>query len=92
LKQNENIEQDAATNTLYWHVANLHERESAVLSFASSALVFDDMFPLEIKFHEQYSVIGLELKDQPKDGQSGEDMSSKLTTTMKSEGYKITNE
>ena len=52
LKQNVNIENDSANNVLLWHVANLHENESAVLSFASQKLVFDDMFPLEVKFTE----------------------------------------
>lgn len=50
LKQDVNVEKDAANNMLYWHVANIHEEESAVLSFASQGLSFEEMFPLEIKF------------------------------------------
>lgn len=60
LKQDVNVEKDSANNMLYWHVANLHEHESAVLSFtAGPSLSFEDMFPLEVKFQEQYSVIDL---------------------------------
>jgi hypothetical protein len=59
LKTNVNIETDTVNNTLLWHVPNIHEQESAVLSFASKALVFDEMFPLNVKFMEQYSLIDL---------------------------------
>ena len=61
LKQGLNIEQDSTTNTLLWHISNLHEQDSAVLSFASKSLVFDDMFPLEVRFNEQYSLIDLNI-------------------------------
>lgn len=50
LKQDVNTEQDAANSMLFWHVSNLHDCESAVLSFASQSLSFDDLFPLEVKF------------------------------------------
>lgn len=51
VKQDVNVEKDAGNNMLYWHVANLHDSESAVLSFtAGSNLSFEDMFPLEVKF------------------------------------------
>jgi hypothetical protein len=46
---------------LLWHVADIHDEESAVLSFSSKNLVFDDMFPLDIKFHEDYSLIDLQM-------------------------------
>ena len=92
LKQDVNIEQRAASNTLLWHVPNLHENESAVLSFASKALVFDDMFPLDVKFSEQYSLIDLQLQGAPTDGQTGEEMSKKITNQLTTESYSITNE
>lgn len=89
LKQNVNIENDSANNVLLWHVANLHENESAVLSFASSKLVFDDMFPLDVKFTEQYSLIDIGLQSNVVDANSGEDMSNKFTCQMQSDGYKV---
>jgi hypothetical protein len=46
---------------LLWHVANIHDEESAVLSFSSKNLVFEDMFPLDIKFQEDYSLIDLQM-------------------------------
>lgn len=92
LKQNVNIETDAVNNTLVWHVPNIHEDESAVLSFASKALVFDDMFPLDVKFNEQYSLIDLQLQNAPTDSATGEEMSLKLGTTLASDGYKITSD
>lgn len=44
---------------LIWHVDNLQENESAVLSLQN--IGYEDMFPLDIKFTEDYSVIGLEV-------------------------------
>lgn len=75
LKQNVNIETDAVNNILLWHVPNLHENESAVLSFASKALDFEGMFPLNISFSEQYSLIDLQTESTPIDSNSGEEMS-----------------
>jgi hypothetical protein len=66
---------------LLWHVSNLHENESAVLKFASKALAFDDMFPLDIKFREQYSVVDLDIKGAPTDG-GEEPLSFKVTKTL----------
>lgn len=59
LKQDVNVEKDVANCMLYWHVANIHEDESAVLSFQCQGLSFEEMFPLEIKFQEPYSLIDL---------------------------------
>ena len=92
LKTNLNIETDSVNNTLIWHVPNIHEEESAVLSFASKALVFDDMFPLDVKFNEQYSLIDLQLQSAPKDSTTGDEMSLKLGTSMLSDGYKISSD
>ena len=75
LKQNVNIVTDAVNNLLLWHVPNLHENESAVLSFASKALDFEGMFPLNISFSEQYSLIDLQTESTPIDSNSGEEMS-----------------
>ena len=92
LKQDVNIEQRAASNTLLWHVPNLHETSSAVLNFASKALVFDDMFPLEVNFNESYSLVDLELSNAPTDGSSGEEMSRKVTHQLSTDSYNITND
>jgi hypothetical protein len=91
LKQNVNIETDAVNNMLLWHVPNLHESESAVLSFASKALDFDGMFPLNITFGEQYSLIDLQA-EAPTDQSSGEEMSMKTSVLLQSDAYKITND
>jgi hypothetical protein len=41
-------------------VANLiEEGGNAVLQFASQALVFDEMFPIDISFDETYSLIDM---------------------------------
>ena len=92
IKTNVNIETDTVNNVLLWHVANIHEADSAVLSFASKSLVFDDMFPLNVKFNEQYSLIDLQLQNAPLDATSGEEMSIKQTISMQTEGYKITSD
>lgn len=85
VKQDVNVEKDAANNMLYWHVANLHDCESAVLSFtAGSNLSFEDMFPLEVKFQEQYSVIDLQMPadTQPMDALTSEPLSHKVSTVL----------
>lgn len=94
LKQGVNTEQDAASNVMYWHVANLHESESAVLSFASKSLSFDDMFPLEIKFQESYSVIDLQMNADvaPTDALTGDELSHKVATVLQADGYRVTPE
>lgn len=92
LKPGLNIEQDSTTNTMLWHVPNLHEQESAVLSFASKAIVFDEMFPLEVRFNEQYSLIDLNIQGVPRDALTGEEMTKKISNVMCNESYKITNE
>ena len=92
LKQNVNIETDTVNNVLLWHVPNLHENDSAVLSFASKALDFDGMFPLNITFSEQYSLIDLLSEGPAIDANSGEEMSQKTSVQLQSEGYKITSD
>lgn len=94
LKQDVNVEKDAANNMLYWHVANLHDCESAVLSFASQGLSFEEMFPLEVKFQEPYSLIDLQmLADQlPADALTGDQLTNKVTTVVQADGYKVTHD
>lgn len=92
MKQDVNTEQDAANSMLYWHVSNLHECESAVLSFASQSLAFDDLFPLEVKFQENYSLIDLQMNPNavPTDAVTGDELSHKVTTVLQADGYKVT--
>jgi hypothetical protein len=40
---------------------------------------YEDMFPLDINFTEDYSVIGLEVNQAPVDSKTGENMSIKLS-------------
>ena len=92
MKQDVNTEQDAANSMLYWHVSNLHESESAVLAFASQSLAFDDLFPLEVKFQENYSLIDLQMDPNtvPTDAMASDEMSHKVTTVLQADGYKVT--
>ena len=46
-------------NELIWHVDNLQENESEILSLQN--IGYEDLFPLDIKFTEDYSIIGLEV-------------------------------
>lgn len=80
-----NYEKDEANAMLLWHVPRLHESESAVLSFASKAITFDDIFPLDVRFSENYSVIDMRIAEEapkPMDALTGDEMSMKLVTTM----------
>lgn len=91
-KSDVNVEQDNTNNMLLWHVPNLHDSESAVLSFASKSLSFDDMFPLDVRFHEQYSLIDMNLASdttKPMDALTGDEMSLKFTTNLQTDGYKV---
>ena len=50
----------------------------------------EEMFPLDIRFREQYSVINLQPSvEKPQDEGTGEEVSMKVETTLLSEGYKI---
>jgi len=44
---------------LLWHITNLMEEGSSVLSFASEKIQFDEIFPIEARFEETYSLIDL---------------------------------
>ena len=50
------------------------------------------MFPLEVRFNEQYSLIDLNINGAPMDALTGEEMSRKVTNVMTNESYKITND
>jgi hypothetical protein len=74
---------------LLWHVQNLAEEGSAVLQFASSALSFDDMFPIDVRFDETYSLIDLNVQ-QVANAQTGDAMSVKVLHSLSAESYTIT--
>ena len=53
------MEQDQENNLLMWHVQTITDEGTAVLQFASQQLSFDDLFPIEVKFDETYSLIDM---------------------------------
>ena len=83
------VEQDQDTNQLLWHVPNLIETGSAVLQFASQALAFDDMFPIDIRFDETYSFIGMNVQHVA-NAATGDVMSVKALHSLSTESYTIT--
>ena len=80
------VEQDEAQNQLLWHVANVTEAGSAVLQFASQALRFDDLFPIDIRFDETYSLIGLGVQHVG-NAASGDAMSVKTLHSLSTDSY-----
>ncbi len=88
--QGAQVEQDQANNQLLWHVQNLMEEGgNAVLQFASQQLVFDEMFPIEVRFDETYSLIDMNVV-QVVNAQSGDQMSVKTIHSLSTESYTIT--
>lgn len=83
------IEQDQENNRLLWHVQNITEEGNAVLQFGSQHLVFDEMFPVEIRFEETYSLIDVNVQ-QVVNAQSGDPMSLKTIHSLSTESYSIT--
>ena len=68
---------------------NLHEEGSAVLQFASQQLQADDLFPLEVKFDETYSLIDMNVV-QVVNAASGDTMSVKTIHSLSTENYSVT--
>jgi len=60
-----------------------------VLQFASSKLAFDDMFPLEARFDETYSLLDVKV-EQVANASTGDAMSVKEIHSLSSESYLIT--
>lgn len=82
------MEQDANNNMLLWQVANLHQEESATLTFASEKLSFEDIFPIDVRFEETYSIIELEVQDVSSLG-SGDAFSVKTIHSLATDSYRI---
>lgn len=87
-KGNHGLDQDQNNNQLLWHIQNINEEGSAVLSFASERLAFEDIFPIDIKFDETYSLIDIQV-DKVLNANSGEPMSLKTLHSLSSENYRI---
>eukprot|EP00347_Sterkiella_histriomuscorum_P011230 403373247 len=86
--KNSNLEQDQANNMLLWVVSNLVEEGSAVLSFASEKLAFEEIFPIDIRFEETYSLIEINV-DSIQNQATGDALSIKTLHSLTSENYRI---
>ena len=76
---------------LLWSVGSLLESGEAVLTFASDKLAFDDIFPIEVRFEETYSLIDLDVEGVSNIA-SGDALSVKTLHSLTTENYKIMNE
>lgn len=65
------------------------EEGNAVLSFASDKLSFEDMFPIEIRFEETYSLIDVNV-EQVVNVTTGDALSVKAIHSLATENYRIT--
>lgn len=72
-----------------WHVKNLIEDGSAVLSFSSEKLSFEDLFPIDIKFDETYSLIEMNV-DKVVNMTTGDALSLKALYSLTADNYRIT--
>lgn len=73
---------------LLWIVSNLTEEGSAVLSFASEKLAFEDIFPIDVRFEETYSLIDLNVENVTSQA-TGDQLSVKTLHSLTSENYRI---
>ena len=72
---------------LLWHIHNIMDDGSAVLSFASERLPFEDLFPIEVKFDETYSLIDVNV-ERVMSGTSGDTLSLKTVHSRSTENYR----
>ena len=70
-------------------MSNITDEGSAVLQFASAALAFDDIFPIDIRFDETYSLIDVKV-EQVVNAATGDAMSLKTVHSLSAESYTIT--
>ena len=73
---------------MLWHVSNLIEEGSAVLSFSSERLAFEDIFPIEVRFEETYSLIDVNVQ-KVANLATGEALSLKTVHSLSTENYRI---
>ena len=57
----DSVDFNSDNNQLVWAVSNLHERVSTVLTFNAPNLQLEDLFPLQVHFKEDYSVLDLKV-------------------------------
>jgi len=70
-------------------VQNITDEGNAVLQFASQQLAFDEIFPIDVRFDETYSLIDM-CVEQVTNAATGEAMSLKAVHSLQTEGYSIT--
>lgn len=86
--KNSGLEQDGQNNMLLWVVTNLIEEGSAMLSFASERLAFDEIFPIDVRFEETYSLIDLNVEGVTNQS-TGDALSLKTLHSLNTENYRI---
>jgi hypothetical protein len=59
-----------------------------VLSFASEKLVFEDIFPIDVKFDETYSLIDVKV-EKLVNAATGDALSLKMLHSLSTETYRI---
>lgn len=59
-----------------------------MLSFASEKLAFEDIFPIDVRFEETYSLIDLNVESVTSQA-SGDALSVKTLHSLTSENYRI---
>lgn len=64
------------------------EEGSSVLSFASEKLSFEDIFPIEVKFEETYSLIDVNVESVGNLA-TGDTLSVKTLHSLTTENYRI---
>ena len=62
------------------------EEGNAVLSFASEKLQFEDLFPIDVKFDETYSLIDVNV-EKVVNAATGDALSLKLVHSLMTETY-----
>jgi tRNA(Ser,Leu) C12 N-acetylase TAN1 len=82
------IEQDQENNMLLWHVGDLPQETSSILQIASERLSFEDIFPIEVRFEETYSLINMNV-EKAASVTTGDALSVKTLHSLTSDNYKI---
>ena len=59
-----------------------------MLSFASERLAFEDIFPIDVRFEETYSLIDLNVEDVTNQA-TGDALSLKTLHSLTTENYRI---
>lgn len=62
-----------------------------MLSFASAGLAFEDIFPIDVRFEETYSLIDMNVVSVA-NAQTGDALSMKSIHSLTTENYRISSE